>query len=112
MDKKLEALNKYTLLARSYGGSILVEDNTVYINAPREHLVDLASKLFNDFTCSFRTCIGIDERPLNGHFSVTHVFTDDRNSLYVLLKTYAEAEAPRIPSITNVVPAADWCEME
>ncbi|MEM4903681.1 MAG: NADH-quinone oxidoreductase subunit C, partial [Desulfurococcaceae archaeon] len=81
-------------------------------NAPREHLVDLASKLFNDFTCSFRTCIGIDERPLNGHFSVTHVFTDDRNSLYVLLKTYAEAEAPRIPSITNVVPAADWCEME
>ncbi|MEM1719680.1 MAG: NADH-quinone oxidoreductase subunit C [Desulfurococcaceae archaeon] len=112
MDKKLEALNKYTLLAMSYGGSILVEDNTVYINAPREHLVDLASKLFNDFTCSFRTCIGIDERPLNGHFSVTHVFTDDRNSLYVLLKTYAEAEAPRIPSITNVVPAADWCEME
>jgi len=56
--------------------------------------------------------VGTDERPVNGHFSLTHIFTDDKNGFYVLVKTYADGDNPAFPSIIDVVPGADWCEME
>ena len=107
-----EMLEKYYLLGRSHGGSVIFDENTVYILVPRESLVDIVSELFNEHACSFRTCVGVDERPINGHFSVFYIFTDDKNNVYVVVKVYTEATSPRVPSIVDVVPAADWCEME
>ncbi|RLG82000.1 MAG: hydrogenase large subunit, partial [Thermoprotei archaeon] len=51
-------------------------------------------------------------RPLNGHFAVYHIFGDDRRGLNIVLKVFADGENPSVPSIADVVPAADWCEME
>jgi Ni,Fe-hydrogenase III large subunit/Ni,Fe-hydrogenase III component G len=105
-------LEKYYKLGEEHGVSIYVDGDTVYITTPRERLVDIASKLFNEYQCTFRTCVGTDERPINGFFSLTHIFTDDKSGLYVLVKTYLESDDPRVPSIVSVVPGADWCEME
>lgn len=105
-------LDKYIELSRDIGGRTSIEGDTVHIIVPREKLVEAASKLFNEYQCDFRVCAGTDERPLNGYFSITHIFTDNRNGLYVLLKTYIEPQDPKVPSITNAVPGADWCEME
>ncbi len=107
-----EKLGKYYSLAQKHGAEFYADGDTVFIIAPRDKLVDLASEIFNSLNCTFRVCAGVDERPLNGHFSLAHLFTDDRLGFYVVLKTYLEGDNPVAPSIVNAVPAADWCEME
>jgi formate hydrogenlyase subunit 5 len=105
-------INEYVSLAKSMKGDAKAEKDTVHIVVPKETLVNTASKLFNEYNCDFRTCVGVDERPLNGYFSVTYIFTDNKNGLYILVKTYTEPQNPVIPSIVKTVPGADWCEME
>lgn len=112
MPREKAILDKYMQLAEKLGGRSLVDGDTVHIVVPRESLVKAASTLFNEHGLTHRTCVGIDERPVNGFFSLTHVFTDDSSGLYVLLKTYMESGDPAVPSIVNEVPAADWCEQE
>lgn len=109
---KTEALDKYSILAREHGANVYVDRDTIHIIAPKEKLVELADKIFNEYNATFRVCVGIDERPINGHFSLVHLFTDDMSGLYIALKTYTSPDRPEIPSIKHVVPGADWCEME
>ena len=109
---KTQVLEKYIKLTREYNANIAVDGDTIHIIVPREKLVEIVSKLVNEYSNTFRVCVGTDERPVNGHFSLTHIFTDDKNGFYVLVKTYAEGDNPVFPSIINVVPGADWCEME
>jgi Ni,Fe-hydrogenase III large subunit/Ni,Fe-hydrogenase III component G len=108
----LEETTKYIELASKSGGQAKIEGDTVFITIPPDRLVDVADTIFNKYNTSFRVCAGVDERPLNGHFSLVHLFTDDKAGLYVAVKTYLSGESPVAPSITSVVPAADWCEME
>jgi Ni,Fe-hydrogenase III large subunit/Ni,Fe-hydrogenase III component G len=108
----LEETTKYIELASKSGGLAKIEGDTVFITIPPDRLVDVADTIFNKYNTSFRVCAGVDERPLNGHFSLVHLFTDDKAGLYVAVKTYLNGESPVAPSITSVVPAADWCEME
>ncbi len=105
-------IQEYISLAKSLNGNVTIDNDTLHIIIPKESLVEIADKLFNKYQCDFRTCIGVDERPVNGYFSMTYVFTDNRNSLYLLIKTYIDSLNPSTPSIMKVVPAVDWCEME
>ncbi|WP_276814779.1 NADH-quinone oxidoreductase subunit C [Desulfurococcus amylolyticus] len=105
-------LDRYIQLAGKLGGKHLVEGDMVHLYIPRENLVKAASTLFNEYRLTHRTCVAIDERPLNGFFTLTHIFTDDSSRLYVLVKTYLEGDNPVAPSIVGEVPAADWCELE
>ena len=107
-----EAVTKYIELAEKNSGVIHIEGDTVHIMVPSSKLVDVADAVFNKYNCSFRVCAGIDERPINGHFSLVHLFTDDKAGYYVAIKTYLSGDNPVAPSIVSVVPAADWCEME
>jgi len=112
MLRNTSIIDKYVKLAESANASIMVDGDTIHIVAKPEYITGLAGKLFNEFKCVHRTCVATDERPLNGFFSLTHLFTDDSNGFYVALKTYLEGDKPRAPSIIEQVPAADWCEME
>jgi Ni,Fe-hydrogenase III large subunit/Ni,Fe-hydrogenase III component G len=107
-----EAIAKYVELAEKSSGVIYIEGDTIHIIVPASKLVDVADIVFNKYNCSFRVCAGIDERPLNGHFSLVHLFTDDKAGYYVAIKTYLSGDNPVAPSIVSAVPAADWCEME
>ena len=107
-----EAVTKYIELAEKNSGVIHIEGDTVHIMVPPSKLVDVADTVFNKYNCSFRVCAGIDERPINGHFSLVHLFTDDKAGYYVAIKTYLSGDNPVAPSIVSAVPAADWCEME
>lgn len=105
-------VEKYHLLARENNANMYLDRDMINIVAPRDKIVDIAYKIINENKATFRTCVGIDERPINGHFSLVHIFTDDQNGFYIVLKTYLEAENPVAPGITSIVPGADWCEME
>jgi Ni,Fe-hydrogenase III large subunit/Ni,Fe-hydrogenase III component G len=109
---RLEEAQKYIELATQNRGDAYAEGDTVFMTIPPDRLVDVADTIFNKYNCSFRVCAGVDERPLNGHFSLVHLFTDDRAGYYIAVKTYLSGDKPVAPSIVSVVPAADWCEME
>lgn len=112
MSETPSIVKKYVELASAFNASITIDRDTVHILAKPEHIPKIADKLFNEFKCVHRTCVATDERPLNGLYSLTHLFTDDANGFYISLKTYLDSENPRAPSIIDTVPAADWCEME
>ena len=103
---------EYLRLAEENNGKGLVAGDTVFITVPPESLRSVAGKMFNEFKAVFRTCVGVDERPLNNHFSIIHLFTDDKAGLYIAVKSYLPPEHPVAPSISDIVPAADWCELE
>ncbi|MEM4717966.1 MAG: NADH-quinone oxidoreductase subunit C [Desulfurococcaceae archaeon] len=110
--RRESVVEKYDILAKENNANLYLDRDMINIIAPRDKLVNLADKIFNEFKTTFRTCVGIDERPINGHFSIVYIFTDDQSGIYIALKTYMEAESPVTPSITSVVPGSDWCEME
>lgn len=112
VDKALSKLEKYYSLAQKYNASFHVNGDTVFYVVSKEDLPSIADELFNKLSCTFRVCVGTDERPLNGHYSITHIFTDDATGLYVAVKAYLEEAKPIAPSIVKAVPGADWCEME
>jgi Ni,Fe-hydrogenase III large subunit/Ni,Fe-hydrogenase III component G len=103
---------EYLRLAEENNGIGSVAGDTVLITVPPERLRSIAGKMFDEFKAVFRTCAGVDERPLNNHFSIIHLFTDDKAGLYVAVKSYLQPEHPVAPSISDIVPAADWCELE
>lgn len=111
MDKK-HIIQEYLSLAKSLNGNVEVDNDTLHIIIPKESLMKVTNKLFNEYHCDFRTCVGVDERPVNGYFSMIYIFTDNKNSLYLLVKTYIDSSNPLVPSVMKVIPAADWCEME
>ncbi|RLG74754.1 MAG: hydrogenase large subunit [Thermoprotei archaeon] len=90
---------------------IKVDGDTIYVAIPREKLRDVARELYRR-GCFFRTCAGADERSVNGHFAVYHVFGDDAQGLNIVIKVFAEPGKTSVPTIVKEVPAADWCEME
>lgn len=60
----------------------------------------------------YSTGVGTDFRPLEGSYAMTHVIALDRVGAYVLVEVRSGAVRPSIPSITPVMPAANWAERE
>lgn len=99
-------------LASNYGGSVeLVQDNEVYINIPRESLRKAAKAVY-DAGAYLKTCVAVDERPLNGKFAIYYIFGFDEQGFDAILKVSVDPDDAWVPSIVNEVPAADWCELE
>ncbi|MEM1628509.1 MAG: NADH-quinone oxidoreductase subunit C [Desulfurococcaceae archaeon] len=105
-------IDNYVKLFERYGGKTIAEKDLVQAIIPVENLVEVSSRIFNEMGAMYRTCIGMDERPLNGLFSIIHVFTDNRAGLYISVKTYLDPDKPIAPSISKEIPAAEWCELE
>ncbi|MGO9445744.1 MAG: NADH-quinone oxidoreductase subunit C [Thiobacillaceae bacterium] len=68
--------------------------------------------LVDKFQARFLISVGTDKRPLTGDFSILHLFSLDREHLYVLLESPVSEKDPRIESITEVIPGANWAERE
>jgi len=108
-----QIIDNYRELALSLGASDFAHSgDTVYIVVDRERLRGLAEALYWKKNCYFRTCAATDETKINGFLALYHIFGDDRNGLNIVVKTYTEPNNPVIPSISDIVPAADWCELE
>ena len=86
--------------------------DTLHFVVGKSAMRDVADALFNQLHARFLVSIGTDKRPVSGDFSILHVFSLDREHLYVLLESKIPENDPRIDSITPVVPGADWAERE
>jgi len=76
--------------------------------AMRAAVLALVDKLQARFLIS----VGTDERPLTGNFAILHLFSLDREQLYVLLESFVSEQDPKIESITEIIPGANWAERE
>jgi len=72
----------------------------------------IVASLVDNFEARFLISVGTDKRPITGDFAVSHVFSLDHDHLYVLLESPVSEKDPRIDSITEVIPGADWAERE
>lgn len=95
-----------------YYSDVSVIGDTIYASIPRHTFREAVRLVHDTFNCYLRTCVGVDERLINGFYAMYYIFGDDVNGLNIILKTYAPKEKPVFFSVKDICPACDWCEME
>src|SRR5271157_698395 len=86
--------------------------DTLHFVVDKKAMRSVADGLFNQLHARFLISVGTDKRPLSGDFGILHVFSLDRDHVYVLLESPIAEDDLRVDSITPVVPGADWAERE
>ena len=86
--------------------------DTLHFVVSKEAMRTVADGLFNQLHARFLISVGTDKRPLSGDFGILHVFSLDREQIYILLESPVRQDDPHIDSITPVAPGADWAERE
>jgi Ni,Fe-hydrogenase III large subunit/Ni,Fe-hydrogenase III component G len=75
-------------------------------------VVPVAKSLYRDHGGRFVITAGLDSRQERDCFDVDHIFSLDKDKIFVVLRTSAPAGAPEVAAITPEVPAALWAERE
>lgn len=86
--------------------------NCLFMDLPRDYVRESARILFEEMGARYTISVGIDSRPLNGHFEVLHFFAFDKEGLRVGLRFLVPPDDPKIDSITPIIPGANWAERE
>jgi Ni,Fe-hydrogenase III large subunit/Ni,Fe-hydrogenase III component G len=86
--------------------------DTLRLRVDRRAVRAAAAALSGELGARFMITIGIDRRELDGGFGIVHLFSLDREHLFVLLDCAVPPGDEHIDSITPVVPAANWAERE
>ena len=68
--------------------------------------------LIEEMGSRFLVTVGIDQRPLEGGYGIVHLFSMDRDNLFVALDCSVAEGEERIDSITPIIPGAGWSERE
>jgi Ni,Fe-hydrogenase III large subunit/Ni,Fe-hydrogenase III component G len=84
----------------------------LFLTVDRENIQDVADYLFNTAKARLILSAGTDKSPINDTYEVTYVFSLDRDNLIIALKEVVPPSDPRVPSLTNIIPGADWHERE
>jgi Ni,Fe-hydrogenase III large subunit/Ni,Fe-hydrogenase III component G len=110
------AREQLTRLKEKFGLAIqradLPADNRLLLYVESSAIRPVCAHLFQDLEARYITSIGADDRPYSGRFLVAHNFAFDRDHVLCGVLTYLPAEDPRLDSISDVVPAANWAERE
>lgn len=84
----------------------------LFLTVTRESMPKLADYLFNVLSARLVTSVGTDKSPIDGTYEVSYVFSLDHDNLVVSVKETVPPADPRVPSLTNIIPGADWHERE
>jgi Ni,Fe-hydrogenase III large subunit/Ni,Fe-hydrogenase III component G len=84
----------------------------LYVTVERDALRDAAAALWDDPAVRYVISIGSDRRAQGEGFEAMHVFAVDADALRIAVRARLDAAEPSMPSITPVVPAASWAELE
>ena len=86
--------------------------DTFYVTVDREAVVPVARWLQDELGARFLISAGTDRRPTEGCFTITHIFSRDKEKQFICLRAEVPENGGVIDSITPVVPAANWSERE
>ena len=82
------------------------------VDVPPEELQATAQYVLNELHGRFITSAGTDKREIAGCFEVNQIFGLDREKLFMVLRSEVEPTVATIPSITPLIPGANWAERE
>jgi Ni,Fe-hydrogenase III large subunit/Ni,Fe-hydrogenase III component G len=92
--------------------SVQPDPSRLFLTVKRERMPDVAEYVFNTAKARLILSSGTDKSPINGTYEVTYIFSLDQDNLFVSLKEIVDPADPRVPSLTNIIPGADWHERE
>ena len=84
----------------------------LFMTVDRERMPEVADYLFNTVKARLVLSAGTDKSPINGTYEVSYIFSLDQDNLMVAVKEIVDPADPRVPSLTNIIPGADWHERE
>ncbi|MGA3178893.1 MAG: NADH-quinone oxidoreductase subunit C [Verrucomicrobiota bacterium] len=90
----------------------LPDDRCLYVFVEASALKRVCEYVFRKMDARYVTSIGADDRPFSGSFLVAHNFAFDGDHLLCSILADVSGGAPRVESISEVVPAANWAERE
>jgi Ni,Fe-hydrogenase III large subunit/Ni,Fe-hydrogenase III component G len=86
--------------------------DTLHFTIEKRAMRTVVEGLVGELQARFLISVGTDKRPVTGDFAITQLFSLDREHLYVLLESPVRENDPKIESITEIVPGANWAERE
>ena len=107
----LSALGAH-LGARLLDGGPLDPSGALVATVAAGDLREAARFIHESLDARFVISVGTDCRPAGRGFRVDHIFSQDRRRTWVVLRAFADAAAPKVPSITPDIRAASWAERE
>jgi len=88
------------------------QPDTLQIAIDKQAVPAVVEALVNGLKARYMVSVGTDRRSFTGDFGVSHLFSLDRDHIYVLLESAVAEEDLCIRSITPIVPGANWAERE
>ena len=86
--------------------------DTLHFKIEKRAMRAVVEALASELHARFMISVGTDTRSLNGDFAILHLFSLDREHLYVLLESPVSEEDLKVASITDIIPGANWAERE
>lgn len=103
-------------LKEKFGAAIpradLPENGRLYVFVEPAALKEVCRFVFRDLDARYIISIGADDRAVSGKYLVAHNFAFDRDGLLCSVLTHVGGDQPRVDSISDVVPPANWAERE
>lgn len=84
----------------------------VQVAVAPDSVVAAARMLYREVGARFLITAGIDSREERDCFDVDHVFSLDKDKIFIVLRTSVPGDAAVVSAITPEVPAAGWAERE
>jgi len=84
----------------------------VLVTVAAESIVPVSKALYREHGARFVITAGIDSRAARDSFDVDHIFSLDKDKIFVIVRGSVPAGNATIAAITPEVPAAAWAERE
>ena len=84
----------------------------LYLTVKREEIRPLTDYLFNTLDARLIMSVGTDKTPIDGNYEVSYIYSLDSRNLILLVKELVPPNDPQVPSVTNIIPGANWHERE
>ena len=84
----------------------------IYITIPKDAILKFAGYIFNELKGRFVISVATDTRSISNDYTITHIFSLDREKVFISLDTHVENDDLTIDSITPIIPGANWAERE
>jgi Ni,Fe-hydrogenase III large subunit/Ni,Fe-hydrogenase III component G len=84
----------------------------LFLTVSRENMPAVADYLFNTVNARLILSAATDKSPINGTYEVSYLFALDRDNLIVACREIVDPADARVPSLTPIIPGADWHERE
>jgi len=103
-------------LATRFGPAIeradLPDPDRLFVYVAPAALREICSHLFGELNARYVITVGADDRPFSGKYLVAHDFALDREHVLGSVMALLPPDAPRVDTISDLVPGANWAERE